>query len=113
MFEKPSGKRGLSDRVRSVAERKPPQVPKEASPPRAQEERPDRRPTFRQATLIFDSGQSMGVAIKNISNTGARIEYFTHANLPDELVLHEPTMTLRRRARVVWQRQGMAGLKFI
>jgi hypothetical protein len=113
MFGKPPKRGALTDRVRSVAERKPAPVPKEAVPPREQEARSDRRPLFRHATLIFDSGQTLRVAIKNISRTGARIEFFTHAELPDELALDEPTLSLRRRARVVWQREGMAGLKFL
>lgn len=113
MFSKPPKKGGLTERVRRVAERKPPPIPTEAAPPRKKEERPGRRPLFRHATIVFDSGQTMRVAVKNLSSTGARIEFFSHAELPSELVLHEPTMTLRRRARVVWQREGMAGLQFI
>lgn len=113
MFGKPRGKAGLTDRVRHVAERKPPPLPQETAPPRPKEERADRRPIFRRAAIIFDSGQTMDVAVKNMSAKGARIEFFSHAELPPEFILHEPTLTQRRRARVVWQRAGMAGLQFL
>lgn len=110
MFSKPSKKGGLTDRLRHVADRKPPPLP---ASPRPQEPRSDRRALFRHGKIVFDSGQSMPVAVKNVSRTGARIEFFTNAELPQEFVLHEPTIPLRRRARVVWQRDGRAGLKFI
>lgn len=113
MFSKPPKKGALSDRVRTLADRKPPPLPEVTEPPRQHEQRPDRRAVFRHGAITFESGQSMRVAVTNISRTGARIEFYTNAELPQEFVLHEPTIPLRRRVRVVWQRDGRAGLKFI
>jgi len=113
MFNKRPDKNGLTDRLRQLSERKPQPLPKEASPSRKPRERPDRRHLFRQGFVIFESGQKLRVAVKNLSNTGARIEFLAHSELPDEVLLSEPTLNLRRRARVVWQRDGMAGLEFV
>lgn len=113
MFSKRPDKSGLTDRLRQVSERKPAPLPKETSPPRKPKERADRRQLFRQGFVIFESGQKVRVAIKNVSETGARVEFFAQNELPDLLVLSEPTLNLRRRARVVWQRNGVAGLEFI
>ena len=62
MFSKPPKKGDLTERVRRVAERKPPPIPTEAAPPRKKEERPGRRPLFRHATIVFDSGQTDALA---------------------------------------------------
>lgn len=113
MFSKRPSKGGLTDRLRQVSERKPQPLPKESSPPRKPKQRADRRQLFRQGFVIFESGQKVRVAIKNVSETGARVEFFALNGLPDLVLLSEPTLNLRRRARVVWQRDGMAGLEFI
>jgi hypothetical protein len=48
-----------------------------------------------------------------VSETGARVEFFQHVTLPDEVQFLEATLRLRKRARVVWQRDGVAGLAFL
>jgi translation initiation factor IF-1 len=81
--------------------------------PHKSQERAQRQPHYKQATLILEGGQKVTVAIKNLSPTGARIETRERMLLPDEVVLTEATLNLRRRARVVWQHDGIAGLQFI
>lgn len=68
---------------------------------------------FRHGVVIIESGQKLSVAIKSLSETGARVEFFTAVTLPPTVLLSEPTLRLRRRARVVWQRDGVASLEFI
>jgi hypothetical protein len=41
------------------------------------------------------------------------VEFFQHVTLPPEVQLLEATMRLRKRARVVWQEDGRAGLEFL
>jgi hypothetical protein len=113
MFSKPPAKGALTDRVRQLAERKTQPVAREVATPRKEEQRPARRPLFRQGFIVFESGQKLRVAVKNLSETGARLEFFTQSELPDEIILVEPTLDLRRRARVVWQRAGVAGVRFV
>ncbi len=102
----------LADRVRQLTERKSQPAPAETAQHNLNE-RAERRPLFRQGVLILGSGEKLSVAVKNVSNTGARIEFFVRTTLPDEVLLIEPTLNIRRRARVVWQRDGVAGLRFV
>jgi hypothetical protein len=68
---------------------------------------------FRQGALILADGEKHPVAVKDISATGARIEYFVRRELPAFVTLVEPTLRIKSRARVVWQREGVAGLAFV
>lgn len=72
-----------------------------------------RRPFFRHGSLMFEDGQRIDVAVKDLSIGGARIEYYVRAELPERVLLCEPTLRLRCRARVVWQIEGAAGLSFV
>lgn len=115
MFRKsgPSaGKDLLADRVRQLAERKAQPDFEKASQRKAKERAP-RQPLFRHGVLILEGEQRLSVAIKDFSATGARVEFFVNMVLPSEVVLAEPTLNIRSLARVVWQRDGVAGLQFI
>lgn len=68
---------------------------------------------FKNGSLIFPDGARIVVVIKDLSETGARIEFFSHTVLPQQALLVEPMLKLRREARVVWQIGGAAGLQFI
>jgi hypothetical protein len=76
-------------------------------------ERAFRRPFFRHGALVFEDGQRLSIAVKDLSVGGARIEYYVRTTLPDNVMLCEPTLRLRCRAKVVWQTEGAAGLAFI
>jgi len=101
----------LSERMRKA-------VARETAPPPAtlplsrQIERAVRQAVFRQGALILVNGEKLRVALKDISATGARVEYFERRELPSLVVLVEPTLKIKSRARVVWQREGVAGLAF-
>lgn len=113
MFSKPRTRGALTDRVRQVADRKAQPIPEPPPPPRKTEERAERRQVFREGCVILPSGQKLRVAIKNLSSTGARIEFLEQTEFTDEVLLSAPMLELKRRARVVWQRGGAAGLRFI
>lgn len=105
----------LNERLRQIAERA-----LSGSAPvseymalRKKQERLHRAAVFRNATIIFDSGERMIVAVKDISISGARLEFFSHAPLPETFIVSELMMKLKRRARVVWQREGAAGIAFL
>lgn len=101
----------LSERIRKATARDtaPPPLPQ---PWVRLVERALRQAVFKQGALILADGESFSVALKNISATGARVEYFTHRELPEIVVLVEPSLRIKARARVVWQRDGIAGLSF-
>ncbi len=108
---KPPGSAGLmADRMRRAVER--PAVASPAAAPDVRVPRADRHAVYRQGTLVFADGERLSVAIKNLSESGARVEYFVRRELPAVVVLIEPALRIRRRAKVVWQRDGVAGLAF-
>jgi hypothetical protein len=74
--------------------------------------RDPRAGVFRDGTLILPDGERMSVAIKDLSQTGARIEFVAHRELPLTVMLSEPMLKLRRTAKVIWQRDCVAGLSF-
>jgi hypothetical protein len=102
----------LSERMRQA-------VAKKTEPPPATYswsrhiERAVRQAVFRQGALILANGEQHQVAVKDISATGARVEYFVRCELPDFVTLVEPTLRIKSRARVAWQRDGVAGLEFV
>ena len=107
----PPGNDLLTERMRRAVER-PTAAPPSAHSLARQIERAVRQAVFRQGALILANGEKLSVAVKDISATGARVEYFTHVELPAVVVLVEPTLRIKSRARVVWQRDGVAGLAF-
>jgi len=77
------------------------------------QDRAPRQSVFRTATMVTSGGARQNVALKDVSATGARIEFHTRSTLPSLVVLIEPMLKLHKRARVVWQEEGRAGLEFI
>lgn len=74
--------------------------------------RAERHAVFRDAVLMLNCAPRR-VALSNLSATGARVEGRNWSDLPRTVLLVEPTLDLRRLARVVWQRHGVAGLEFL
>jgi len=101
----------LTERMRRAVDR--PTAPPSAYSFTRQIERAVRQAVFRQGALILANGEKLSVAVKDISVTGARVEYFTRNELPELVVLVEPTLRIKSKARVVWQREGVAGLAFV
>ena len=65
------------------------------------------------ATLAFITGERVDVVVKNVSDTGARVEFMRDIQLPDRVLLSEPTLRLKTWAYVIWQTRGAAGLQFV
>jgi len=75
--------------------------------------RAERKPTFKAATLTFITGDRIEVIVKNLSATGARVEFMRNVLLPDRVLLSEQTTRLKVWAYVIWQEPGAAGLEFV
>lgn len=82
------------------------------SAPEAERSRAARHYLFKTATVRLPSGGMVEVIVKNLSASGASIE-FRGPKLPDKVLIIEPSLKLHRWAKVVWQSAGGAGLKFI
>jgi hypothetical protein len=100
----------LAQRVRKVAET-PSFVPGPAVPTIGNREL--RAPAFRPGTLTFMGGERIEVVVKNISATGARVEFVRNTRLPERVLLTEPLMGVNKWAYVTWETWGVAGLKFV
>ena len=107
---KPPPSNLLADWVRKAVERTA--APTPAFAQHARTERSARQAVYRQGTLVLAEGERLSVAIKDLSEGGARVEYFVRRELPDFVVLIESTLRIKRRARVIWRRDGAAGLAF-
>ena len=75
--------------------------------------RDPRTPTYKHATIQLRGGERLEVVVKNVSASGARIEYFRNVPLSDVVYLMEPTLKIRTWADVVWEKSGVAGIRFI
>lgn len=91
---------------------KPPGLHSDA-PATSASKRAVRTSTFKSATLQLITGERFDVIVRNISSTGARVEFMRDVHLPDRVYLKEPTQRLSIWAYVVWQERGVAGLEFV
>jgi len=95
----------LARRIQKAVEHRPaPKTPVERAP---------RTPLYKQGELRLGSGARIVVAIKNVSATGAMVEFMGRGALPDRVELVAPALRLVRPALVVWQEDGAAGLAFL
>ena len=113
MFKKPGKEAAdpLADRMRRISN-----VPQEEhtySSAQEQAGRAVREPTFKQGTITTRGGERVAVVIKNVSKTGARIEFFKDVELGDHVLITEASLRLNIWAEVMWQSRGAAGLKFV
>jgi hypothetical protein len=74
--------------------------------------RSEREPAFKSARLRLLTGEVLEVVVRNVSATGARVEFVPDIELSDRVYLSEPTLRLASWAYVVWQDRGVAGLEF-
>jgi PilZ domain len=102
----------LADRMRKVTGGPPPEEIAYTSIKQTNK-RPDREPTFKQGTIMTRGGERIPVVVKNVSSTGARIEFFRDVRLGDHVLVIEPTLQIRTWAEVIWQDNGAAGVKFV
>ena len=102
----------LNDRVRRIAESSSP-VGEIHPVATLQNGRPLRLTSFKAAKLVFPTGEAIDVIVKNFSETGARVEFLKHVELPEHVLLRQGSANFRARAQVVWQVRGAAGLKFL
>jgi hypothetical protein len=115
MFKKPdTGKTPdvLASRLKAIAA-KPALEQAEYTTLNLKNGRAPRNATFKQATLTLSGGERFDVVMKNISDSGARVEFFSKGVLSEYVTISEPTLRLKLRARIMWQTDGAAGLQFI
>ena len=115
MFKKPGPSKAsdpLANRLRQIAAR-PALEETEYQATNKKDVRAPRQPTFKQGTVTLSGGERMDVVVKNVSDTGMRVEFFRKVTLTDQVIIAEPTLRIRKWARVIWQTEGAAGLQFL
>ena len=76
--------------------------------------RPDRIRTFLKAVIEFNNGASKNdCTVKNISESGARIEITGAVSLPNEFNLRIPHRGELRRCRLIWREADGVGVHFV
>lgn len=116
MFKKPGSSKQedpLASRMRKIAGSTGVQEEIAYTSVQQTNKRADRTQTFKQGTITTRGGERIPVVMKNVSSTGARIEFFRDAQLGDHVLLSEPTLQIRTWAEVMWQGRGAAGLRFV
>lgn len=110
MFRKNAPKPNLlGDRLKAIAEVKAPENYEDSQP---RDVRAQRDPVFKPAIAVTAFGEKVPVVIKNISETGARVEFFQRQPLRERLLLSESSLALRCWAEVVWEGENAVGLRF-
>ena len=100
MFKKPGPSEAsdpLANRLRQIAAR-PALDEAQYKPSKQKNGRSPRQPTFKQGTVTLSGGERMDVVVKNVSDTGMRIEFFRRVTLTDQLIIAEPTLRIRKWA---------------
>lgn len=69
--------------------------------------------TYRVAHAFINDRASLKCIIKNISRSGAHIVLDEAEHLPPEIVLAIDQTGQRFDARVIWRREGEAGVNFV
>lgn len=71
------------------------------------------KPIFKPGVLtMMGFGENLQVVVKRLNNTGARVSFYRHVKLSDEVRLSVPFLVSDVKARVVWQKRGSADLVF-
>lgn len=103
--------KSLAQRVQRIA------IAPTFAPPRPTDakfgKREVREPSWKPGTIAFLGGERVEVVVKNVSESGARIEYVRGTHLPERVRLVEPMQGINRWAYVTWQTWGVAGLRFV
>ena len=65
------------------------------------------------AEIVNDAGYATGVEIKDISSSGARIEFGWGCDVPPRFVLKIKRGNVERTVETVWRTSRDAGLRFV
>ena len=79
----------------------------------AEQRRTQRADKYKRACLILETGERIDVAVRNISEIGARVDFHGGGiGSSSRVTLLEPSLGLKKRARVIWRDQRSVGLSF-
>ncbi len=88
-------------------------APKPGPAARPKTWRPPRENCWYTCTIRLAGGGSMEGIMVDRTDQGARIRFVSHSRLSDTVILRVPRLGWQRKAQVVWQTRGDAGLRFL
>lgn len=69
--------------------------------------------TIMNGRIIFNNrSATLDCLVRNLSETGAKLEVSGAVTVPERFELDIPRKGVRRRARMVWRREGEMGVAF-
>jgi hypothetical protein len=71
-----------------------------------------RHRVLKQGRLAFDGGGAVDCTVRNLSDTGARLEVVTPVGLPESFTLVIPADKFARRGHAVWSHDKRIGVAF-
>jgi hypothetical protein len=71
-----------------------------------------RHRVLKQGRLAFDGGGAVDCTVRNLSDTGARVEVVTPVGLPESFTLVIPADKFTRRCHAVWSHDKRIGVAF-
>jgi hypothetical protein len=71
-----------------------------------------RHRVFKHGVLAFNSGGSVDCTVRNLSETGARVDVFNSVSVPKSFVLVIETDRFSRHCRSVWISDKQIGIAF-
>jgi PilZ domain len=71
-----------------------------------------RHRVLKQGRLAFDNGGAVDCTVRNLSDTGARIEVISPVGLPEIFTLLIPADDFSRRCHAVWNDNKRIGVVF-
>ena len=71
-----------------------------------------RHRVLKQGRLAFDGGGAVDCMVRNMSNTGARVEVVNPVGLPGAFTLVIPSDKFTRRCHAVWSHDKRIGVAF-
>lgn len=71
-----------------------------------------RRRTLKRGRVLLSSSTTLDCVIRDLTETGARLQFSAPTILPREFLLLNVTENTVRPARLVWQKAESAGISF-
>jgi len=72
-----------------------------------------RQRVLKSGKIVFAGGSfSVDCTIRNMSDTGARLQIPTTVAIPDRFILFDVHVDTRRQATVVWRKGDQIGVRF-
>jgi hypothetical protein len=104
----------LADRMRTVVAHASPAPASAPKLPSRIKPRSPRAEKYKHGVLLLPDGERVDVILRNLSEKGARIDFYAgNTGLSGPVLLLEPSLGLKKQAIIVWKDRNSAGLLFV